>query len=342
MRDGLEGKLKKELADVKRFSHRAAQRLAASSCLLLAVTVPNAATFEERFESDPAGRWKTFGNEDLFHWNSSVAALDVSWDSSQPNSYFYRPLGTILSRMDDAEVSFDLRLDELSAGVSPGKPFTFELAVGLLNLVSATEAGFRRGTAGHSPNLMEFDYFPDTGFGATVSPVIVSSNNLFVPSFTFPLELTLGDQFHIEMRYDAASGTLTTLMQRNREPFGPIKPVVLGATFTDFRVDAFAIASYNDAGSDGSVRARGQVDNVVVTTPEPPRPIIQTLAHHGRWTAVASTHTNWVYSLERTDDWKTWRAVSARVAGTGGDIELGDYASDQPAHAWYRVRGERP
>ena len=38
-------------------------------------------------------------------------------------------------------------------------------------------------------NALEFDYFPDSGFGATISPTILSSNNQFVTEFAFPLEL---------------------------------------------------------------------------------------------------------------------------------------------------------
>src|SRR5262249_55583110 len=195
----------------------------------------------------------------------------VTWDSSKPNSYFYHLLGTVLSKTEDAQLSFDLEIDDLAVGVEPTKPFTFELAVGLCRLSNATGSNFFRGKGTQSPNLFEFDYFPDSGFGATVSPTIVSSNNQFIPSFTFPLELTLHQTFHIEMDYSGASGILATTMQRDGEPFGPIKPVVLGNTFTDFRLDALAISSYNDTGADGSILAHGTIDNVRVTVPEPPR-----------------------------------------------------------------------
>lgn len=299
--------------------------------------------FEERFDGDPAAAgWRTFGNTNQFQWNSAASALDVTWDSSQPNSYFYRPLGTVLARTDDVELSFDLRLHEVEIGITPGQPFTFELVVGLLNLRQATSPGFVRGTAGQSPNLLEFDYFPDSGFGATISPVIVSSNSAFVPSFSFPLELTLEDQFHIQMQYTAATRTLATSMLRNGAPFGPIKPVVLGSTFTDFRLDAVAIASYSDQGADGSLRARGSIDNLVITTPEPPHPEMGALTRDAVWKATVSTQVGWVYVLERTENWREWQAVSGSASGNGGVVELRDESADLPARACYRVRAERP
>ena len=108
------------------------------SCLLLGPRLA-AASLEEGFAADPliAG-WTTFGNASLFHWNNIAQALEVRWDSSQPNSYFLRPLGTILAKTDDIELSFDLRLSELAVGVEPGKPVTFELAVALVNRSDAT------------------------------------------------------------------------------------------------------------------------------------------------------------------------------------------------------------
>jgi hypothetical protein len=312
--------------------------------LLLALPAVSSRAHEirEDFASDPAeAGWRRFGNASLFAWNPATQDLAVTWDSSQPNSYFYQPLQTVLTARDDARFGFDLRLKDVVVGVNPARPFTFELAIGLLNLSEATATNFWRGTATQSPDLVEFDYFPDSGFGATISTIIVSSNNQFIPSFSFPLELTVGDLFHVELSYVAAKRTLSTVMQRNGQPFGPIKDVVLGSTFTDFRADTFAISSYNDAGADGSIFAHGSVDNLDITVPDPPLTSITGTLSGSQFQVQFIGQTNWFYLLERTDDWQLWQAVSAPSAGTGAIQVLKDSSSPAPERAFYRVRAER-
>jgi len=44
----------------------------------------------------------------------------------------------------------------------------------------------------------------------------------------------------------------------------------LHPSFTDFRVDAFAIASYSDAGAQGSLVAHGIIDRLQIELPAPP------------------------------------------------------------------------
>jgi hypothetical protein len=304
------------------------------------------AGFVEDFATDPGGRgWRTFGDAELFHWNEIEQDLEVTWDSSKPNSYFCRSLGNILAKSDDVQLSFDLRIIDIAVGLDPGKPFTFELAVGLINLREATGTNFVRGTATQSPNLLEWDYFPDSGFGATISPVIVSSNNQFIPSFTVPVELTANHVYHVQLSYSAANQTLNTTMLRDGASIGPIKPVQLGATFTDFRVDTVAISSYSDQGADGSILAHGRIDNLAVTLPDPPQPVLTwegpPAGKAGQITFQSTT--NWSYTLERTDDWKQWVQVSNPVPGNGAEQMLQDQSmSGAPPQAFYRVRLERP
>jgi hypothetical protein len=311
--------------------------------LLWLVATARAATLTEDFGSDPSGRgWQVFGEGGLFEWNAAEGSLAVTWDSAKTNSYFYRELPMMLTKADDVRVSFDLRLAEVAVGTTPGKPFTFELAAGLFHLASATHTNFARGSASQSPNLVEFDYFPDSGFGATISPIIVSSNNQFVPSFSFPLELTVGDTFHVEMQYRAAEQTLTTVLQRNGAPFGPVKPVVLGPNFTDFRVDTISISSYSDRGAGGSILARGVIDNLEVTTPDPPQVSLQTA--NGQAGIVQFTgQSGWTYVLERTEDWAVWVPASERTSGTGQVQTLSDgLPNPVSGRAYYRLRLERP
>src|SRR5512135_444119 len=78
-----------------------------------------AATFQEDFASNPDSRgWRVFGETSLFQWNSTNQWLEVTWDSSKSNSYFHRPLGTILSRDTDFSLGFDLRLNDIAIGTT--------------------------------------------------------------------------------------------------------------------------------------------------------------------------------------------------------------------------------
>src|SRR2546425_10251972 len=68
----------------------------------LAAAAVQGASILETFDSNPATRgWHVFGDTNLFAWNAANQNLSVTWDSSRPNSYFYRAVGTILTRSDD-------------------------------------------------------------------------------------------------------------------------------------------------------------------------------------------------------------------------------------------------
>lgn len=320
-------------------------------CLFLlscwtAASVGEAATLQEDFASGPAAHgWLVFGNTSLFRWNPSNENLEVTWDSSQTNSYFHRPLGTVLTRSDDFGLAFDLRPSDIAVGVNPNKRSTFELAVGFLNFTDAASTNFERGIGVNSSygprNLAEFDYFPDSGLGATISPTMISSNNQFAAGFDFPLELTGGDLFHIAMTYTASNQTFATSITRNGQPFRPIKDVKLGAGFTDFRLDAIAVNSYSDAGADGSILARGVVDNFVVAVPDPPVANLTGVLADGVWRVQFTGRSAWVYTLERTEEFQSWASVSSVAPIVDGDWSLSD--TNMPGlKALYRVRADRP
>src|SRR6266403_5496783 len=135
----------------------------AGACFAI-ISRSEAASFQEDFSTDPAARgWRAVGKTNLFHWNSTSQALEVTWDSSQSNSYYCRSLGTILTTNDDFSVGFDLRLSEIAAGFDPQKPGPFGLSIGFLNLADASRTNFLRGTGYDSPELAEFSFFPDPG-----------------------------------------------------------------------------------------------------------------------------------------------------------------------------------
>ena len=304
------------------------------------VATPGTAAFTENFSEAP-NAWLVYGNSSLFSWNTNTRALDVTWDSRQPNSYFYRKLGTVLTRHDDFRFEFDVTLHEAAIGVTANRPYTFEVALGLINLRSATATNFFRGQFSGTRNIVEFDYFPTfSSFGATVASTIVSTNNLFAYSHNFPMEMTMGDLFRVRMEYTATNGTLITTMTRNGEPFGPLEQNRLTPNFSDFRVDGFAITSYSDERADGSILARGTVDNITVVYPEGPHIDLTSQLVAGIFETRFLSRTNWQYQLERTTDLGSWAPVGPWVPGTGGELTLSQQINE--ARGFYRVRAERP
>jgi hypothetical protein len=316
---------------------------------MLAASVGGAATFTENFSADPLQNgWRIYGDANLFVWDSTNQNLAISWDSSQTNSYFFRPLGTILARSDDFAISFDLQLTDIAIGVNPAKTNTFEIAVGFINSISAASTNLQRGTGRSSThgarNTCEFDYFPDSGHGATISPTILSSNNQFATTFAFPFVLDPGALFHVTMNYAASNQTMHTTMTRNGAPFaaGAIPDDVLsGASFTDFRLDQIAIINWSDAGADGSLLAHGMVDNFIVTVPPPPVQNLTGAFSNNVWQAQFISQSNWLYTLESTADFVSWNDVSIPTGGNGTNLFLPD-TNAIAEKSFYRVRADRP
>lgn len=313
---------------------------------LVAASICGAATFQEDFSSDPLQNgWMVFGDTNLFQWDSINQNLEVTWDSSQTNSYFYHSLGTIAAKSDDFSLTYDLQLSDIAIGVNPNKTNTFELVVGFINSASATSTNLERGAginAAHGArNTCEFDYFPDSGYGATISPTLISSNNQFATKFAFPLTLDPGALFHVMMAYTASNLTLQTTVTRNGALFGTIPNVVLSGSFSDFRLDQVAVCSYSDAGADGSLLAHGTVDNFVVTVPPPPVQSLTGSFTNGVWQAQFSGQSNWLYTLQRSVDFQSWINVSSIAPGDATNLLLQD-ASPPADKAFYRISAQRP
>jgi hypothetical protein len=304
------------------------------------------AVLSENFATDPAARgWKSFGDTNLFHWDSGSQNLSVTWDSSHTNSYFYLPLGTLLGRQDDFSVAFDLQLQDFEGGINPAKPSSFELAIGFLNIVDATNPTFLR--AAYSPNLVEFDFFPDTGFGPTIWPSFWSTNSILSyngsSDYTI-LDLPGGVMMHVAMAYTASNHTLVASITTNGFSIGQVHKVKQSPSFTDYRVGAFAIESYSDAGQNpqfgGSLLAHGFVDNVQITVPPPP---VQDLAGglaSNQWQVTFLSQTNWSYTLIRSVDLQAWQEASPPATGNGATLLLSDRNSIG-TRAFYRVRADR-
>jgi hypothetical protein len=300
----------------------------------------------ENFNSNPLQNgWQEFGDTNLFTWDSTNLVMDVTWDSTQTNSYFYLPLGTTLSRDDDFTMAFDLNLTQAEA-----YNYGFELALGLLNISEATNADFQRSTGENSPDLVEFDYFPNVGYGPTVWPLFVDTNSLF--NYNGPSDYAIyapntNDWYQIVMTYSAASQTMVTKMTNFEQTTGitivdPIQPFVATntANFTDFRVNAFSISSYQDDGYGDSIYAQGEVSNVVLTLPPVARRLSDTYSNGVSQVQFVS-YANWTYMLQRSMDLINWQNVSPCVVGTGDIMTIGD-TNTPSGHAFYRVQAAQP
>ena len=322
--------------------------LALAGLALGSIRESQAAIWSEDFSVAPVTRgWKIFGDTNLFVWNPTNQALQVTWDSSKTNSYFYRSLGTILAKDDDFGFEFEVRLSDIATNTKSGP---FEIALGFLNLADDTKPNFWRGSgvdAVHGPrDVVEFDYFPAgsyPGFGdvaPSISPTLVSSDDGFASGFDL-LELTTNDLFHINLAYTASNQTLHTTITRNGLSFGPVDDVVLGTNFTDFRLNAFAISSYSDFGDDyDSVIAHGIIDNVSITIPPPPVTMVVGGSINGLWSVQFGSRTNWVYTLERTLNFQSWATASSPLSGTGSNLILAE-TNSPPAAAFYRIRADK-
>jgi len=308
----------------------------------------SALDLREDFSEDPTTRgWKAYGESQLFRWDSTNYNLQVTWDSSRVNSYFARPLGVTLTRYDDFRVSFNLQLTDVSIG-----GYGFEIAVGLLNLADATGRTFVRGTGVDSPNLVEFDYFPDPlgtlPWGPSITVMAADyvgkdmTTNWSRGGFA-GLALDVNDVYHVEMVHSGADQRIHTDITRNGQPFGPVPDSYLGGDFLDFHVDCLAISSYSDAGGfGGSVLAQGKIDNLAVEASTLAAAwVLSGLNTHNALQVQFYAHTNWSYTLERTTDFQTWAPVSATVIGNESDLSLQD-TNAFSTKAFYRLQARQP
>jgi len=314
---------------------------------------------EEDFSQplDQDGGWKTHGNAGLFSRDELNQRLDVTWDSSQPNSYFYRPLDLPLTKNDSFSLQFSLQIDELEIGTSPDKPFTFPIAVGLIRMKDAFRDDFYRGAGMHQQwgprGLFEWAYHADSGFGATISSGFVSTDNQWAMQHTFPFELQAGALYQITLSYEAATQELKTFMSEDGVPLGPIHTASLsefyGAPtegFTDLNVDALALMSYGDQGQPspefaGSVLATGSVDDIHFQRS-------QTTGSGSRLLPGASAMELWVDAsegvacwLEKTLDFEHWETRGFLMPDQTASQRMKDLGTNDP-HGFYRVHFQQP
>jgi hypothetical protein len=332
--------------------------LALAGLFVLLATRSGATTITENFSADPRSNgWQIFGDTNLFQWDSTNQNLAVTWDSTQPNSYFYHPLGTYLTRNDDFSIEFDLRLNDIASGVESGKTGPLQLGFGFLNFTNATSTNFMRGAYGSAPNVAEFDYYrhgyytdPFYDSPATTTPSFISGVNSYdyAPAdlSVYDNELPTNQTVHVTLTYTASNQTAVVFLTTNGVPVSQLPPLVLNSAngffdSDDFAVDTFSVSSYSSAGDDfDSVLAHGSVGNIVVTLPPPAQNLTGAFSN-SVWRVQFTDHINWLYTLERTTNYLSWPAVTAPTSGNGTNLFLQD-ANPPTDKAFYRVSAERP
>jgi hypothetical protein len=306
---------------------------------LALLSTARAAAITENFAADPLQNgWQIFGDTNLFQWDPARQVLDVTWDSSQPNSYFYHPLGTILGTNDDFSMSFDLYLTDYAAG-----GFAFQLAAGMQNFGEATNSDFLVGTGCDAPDLAEFDFFPATEYitDASVDPTFVDSENTFAYTLYGYVALPVGIVMQVSLSYTAANQTaVLTITTNGVAVVAPSYSYLFDdtyGTFADYHLDTFAVESYSGAESGSWLLAHGTIGNILLVTPPPPVAMLQvTMADCGAAQVCFGSLTTWNYVLQSSADLKTWRQAGPTVAGTGGSMTL-QATNSPPQQQFYRV-----
>lgn len=303
------------------------------------------ATIEESFGTDPTMRgWRPWGDATLFHWDAVGERMEVVWDSSRRNSFFALPLPAALDTHDDFSFAFDLTLESHAVGVVTGQSGSFQIAVGLVRQADVLATNYSRGSFPGAKNTVEWTWFGESGaVSSSVSPVIVPSDGRLPWGYADSyVTLELGRRYRFQLAYTATLRTARMSMTTDGRPGPELVDIVLPANFTRFQVDAFAISSYSAAGQNplyaGSVLARGGIDNVSITLPEP-----VTLRLRARDGGVAlNALAGWRYTLEASGNLTDWSSVAETLASKSGELELWD-----PRDAWlpaqfYRVVALRP
>ncbi|HTG43226.1 MAG TPA: hypothetical protein VK633_01720 [Verrucomicrobiae bacterium] len=298
--------------------------------------------------------WTAVGETNLFHPVSG--GMEMTWDSSKPNSYLYLPLGMILTREDDFKLTFIVTVTTLRLGTTPGQPYTFEIGAGLINLTNALAPRFYRGAGidrEHGPrNIVEFDYFPASGIIApTVAPTIATAENQILFSDNHPLEIELDLPYKVEMSFTAPDQTLRTKMWKAEtpgnglsfaEPPLELKPLALSSSYSGFAVNALALISYNDQGQNppqfsGSVTATGLFSAMELQVFN--RPLLAMNRAAEAMALSFETSPGWRYQLEQSATGELWRPFSTPLEGTGQSASVPFEPGDRLQI--YRIRAER-
>ena len=312
--------------------------LALASVCVLAVSA-RASLVYEKFATDPSvDGWQVFGTTNLFAWDPTNHVLDVTWDSTQPNSYYYHPLGVTLTTNDSFCVQFDLVVSNAAAF-----DYGMQLAVGLLHWSEATNSAFSRPNV-TAQNAFEFDYFPAFNFGGYANgdeftaSIVDGAGNLFWNADY--QTLTSNVMYHVVLFHDANSLGNRACIYTNGQVMSTFPlPTNYYPTNDDgaFGLDTLAVMSYADDGWGDDIYAQGTIANLSCQSPLPVQYVQALAAGQLRF----ASDTNWLYTLEETADFQTWTPAAAPSLGNGTNLVL--QATNTPSTArFYRVEANLP
>jgi hypothetical protein len=220
----------------------------------------------------------------------------------------------------------------------------------LLNLSNAVNPGFSR-ALGYSPDIFEFNYFPDSGDGFGDPNLAASMTDdtdsiTSFPNFYFIFDtqpMILGTNYHVTLTHAAGAGLISATVFTNGQVYSTM-PLFYSGAIGDLRLDTLSVSSYSGAGQDpafaGSLLAQGTVDNFVVTLP----PLAHNLTGsftNGMWQSRVTTYSDTHYTLQRSTNFMSWSDVTAPVAGNG-DVLLFSDTNALTDKAFYRVRADKP
>jgi hypothetical protein len=323
---------RKFLADTNERS--AVKKIIVFVCLLAGSRAFADTIVNEKFAADPLQNgWQIFGETNLFAWDSTNNALDVTWDSSRPNSYFYHPLGATFTKADSFCVIFDLALSD---AVATGY---FELAAGLCNFAEATSPTFSRANF-NSPDLLEFDYFPDgpMSYGPSLDATLIDESNGLYFAFDASQPMTPDATYHIVLIHRAGESAVSGTVYTNGRPF-TVLPGVRNYGADDFHLDTLALCNYTttDDSYGDSLSAHGVVGHFAFASPLP----ICAVTTPAPGQIELASDTNWLYTLEQSADLQIWSPAAPPVLGNGTNLWL--QATNPPTdNAFYRVRADLP
>ncbi len=211
--------------------------------------------------ANPESGWMLQGDADIFMESAGAGEARFFWNTELPNSSVYFPLGTTLDHRSNFEFSVTMELTSMDIDFIPESFYGFQISMGFHESASIQDSSFRRGTGTDSPNLVEWNFFPDTGFGATVSPVITDSQSAFFASFNFPVDIPLNEEVIITGSYDGQLMEFRSTLITSGS--GPVEmdPVKLPESdeFQGFAVDAFGLTSYADFDGNGQLEASARI-----------------------------------------------------------------------------------
>jgi hypothetical protein len=310
---------------------------------LFVVSLAHATLVQEKFTTDPSlDGWQVFGDTNLFQWDPANQALDVTWDSTQENSYYYHPLGVTLTTNDSFCVQFDLQVSNAVA-----YNYGAGLAIGLLHWSDATNVDFSR-TIGYPPNIspsvFEFDYYPTVNFEGYYNPdsvdasIVDAAGNYnydddaqsLLPSVTY----------HVVLLHYAGSINISGVIYTNGQvmsTFPELNNYYPPGDDGSFVLDTLSVSSYLDDGYGDDVYAQGTIANLSCATPLPVQAVQTPVAGQVQFTS----DTNWLYTLQQTTDFQTWTTAAPVIFGNGTNLLLQD-TNPPAANSFYRVRADLP